>query len=406
MHALSRYDLNLQVASSEDFDAARWIEAERLRLVYNNLPTTLMVSMACAAILVALLGQELSWTRMSGWVSIGLLISWLRYRRYRQFLQTPRRKLDGGLWGRRVMLGTGLAGVFWGSSALVLFPADLPHQVAIAFVLAGLCAGAMTSYAALPRCYVMFVIPALLPIAFRMTLQDSAIDNWMALLILLFLGGVLRVSLETARMIGNVLQVRVENFKLTEALRHQATHDALVDLTNHREFNARVVAVARSCAQRHEPYALLFIDLDRFKAINDTGGHAAGDEVLRRIGRLLKTHLHPNDTGARMGGDEFAVLMPGCPREQAQRMAENILAAIDQLVVPWERGQNFTVGASIGLAYSENGQHDATALLRAADAACYAAKTNGRGRIETCEASANYELSGRFEISTLRNQLS
>jgi diguanylate cyclase (GGDEF)-like protein len=406
MHVLSRDDLNLQAANSADFDAARWIEVERLRLVYSNLPVTLMVSMACAGILAALLGQVISWMRLLAWVSAGVLISCLRYRRYRQFRQLPNEALDSGLWSRRASVGTGLAGMCWGSSALVLFPGDLPHQVAIAFVLAGLCAGAMTSYAALPRCYVMFVLPALLPIAFRMALQGTAIHNWMALLILLFLGGVVRVSLETARMIGNVLKVRVENLQLTEALRHQATHDALVDLPNHREFNTRLLSVAQSCAQRREPFALLFIDLDRFKEINDKGGHAAGDEALRRIGHLLKTHLRPNDTAARLGGDEFAVLLPGCPRQHAERIAGQILEAIDQFVLHWERGQTFRVGASIGLAYSETGQHDAAALLRAADAACYAAKTGGRGRIETYEASPDYEPSGRFEISTLRNHLS
>ena len=317
MHALSRDDLNLQAANSADFDAARWIEVERLRLVYSNLPVTLMVSMACAGILAALLGQVISWMRLLAWVSAGVLISCLRYRRYRQFRQLPNEALDSGLWSRRALVGTGLAGMFWGSSALVLFPGDLPHQVAIAFVLAGLCAGAMTSYAALPRCYVMFVLPALLPIAFRMALQGTAIHNWMALLILLFLGGVLRVSLETGRMIGNVLKVRLENFQLTKALRHHATHDALVDLPNHREFNTRLSSVAQSCAQRREPFALLFIDLDRFKEINDKGGHAAGDEALRRIGHLLKTHLRPNDTGARVGGDEFAVAQMTRPRNES-----------------------------------------------------------------------------------------
>src|ERR1700730_17871652 len=225
MHALSRDDLNLQAASSADFDAARWIEVERLRLVYSNLPVTLMVSMACAGILAALLGQVISWMRLLAWVSAGVLISCLRYGRYRQFRQLPKEALDSGLWSRRALVGTGLAGMFWGSSALVLFPGDLPHQVAIAFVLAGLCAGAMTSYAAAPRCYVMFVLTALLPIAFRRPLQGTAIHNWMALLILLFLAGVVRVSLETARMIGNVLKVRVEHLQLTDAVRHQGTHE-------------------------------------------------------------------------------------------------------------------------------------------------------------------------------------
>jgi diguanylate cyclase (GGDEF)-like protein len=93
-----------------------------------------------------------------------------------------------------------------------------------------------------------------------------------------------------------------------------------------------------------------------------------------------------------LGGDEFAVLLPGCPREHAQRIAGQILATIDQFVLQWERGQTFRIDASIGLAYSETAQHDAAVLLHAADTACYAAY----------EASADYEPSGRFEILTLR----
>jgi GGDEF domain-containing protein len=90
----------------------------------------------------------------------------------------------------------------------------------------------------------------------------------------------------------------------------------------------------------------------------------------------------------------------------AEQIAGRILAAIDQFVPHSERGQTFKVGSSIGLAYSETGQHDAATLLRAADAACYAARTDGRGRIKTYEASPDYEPSGRFEISTLWNPLS
>lgn len=402
MHSLSRDDFISQTANSADLDAARWIEAERLRLVYSNLPATLMVSMACAGLLAALLAPVTSRLRIFTWVSSSLLIFGLRYRGYRQFRQVPDEVLEGGLWTRRAMLGAGSGGMLWGSSALILFPGDLPHQVAIAFVLAGLCAGAMTSYAALRHCYVMFVLPALLPFAFRMELQGTAIHSWMALLILLFLGGILWMSRRTARMIDSVLAVRVQNAQLTQTLRHQATHDALVELPNRREFHTRLLSVAQSCAQRHEPYALLFVDLDRFKEVNDTAGHAAGDEMLRRIGQAVKTKL-PDDTVARVGGDEFAVLLRGCHREHAQQIAANILATIDQLVLHW-KGRRFQVGASIGLAYSETGQHEAAALLHAADAACYASKTRGGGRIETYLASRDCEPSGRFEISTLREQ--
>jgi diguanylate cyclase (GGDEF)-like protein len=404
MSALDRADPRLRAAASaENFDASRWMEIERLRLVFSNLPVTLFVSVASACILVAVLHRVVAGFTLLAWLVVGSGISVYRYLHYRQFRRLTDAGLDVRLWTRRVMLGTGLSGFFWGSSALVLFPAgDLPHQVVITFVLAGLSAGAMTSYSAIRRCYFLFVLPTVLPIALRMTLQGDEIHMLMALLTMLFLGVVVRSAIETDRMIGGVLQVRAENIELTRALHHQATHDALVDLPNQRGFNARLAEVARSCAERHETYALLFIDLDRFKEINDSGGHAAGDEALCRIGRLLKANLRPQDTAARMGGDEFAVLLPACPLELAESIATKILAAIDQFVLPWEGGRSFKVGASIGLAYSEAGEQDATALLRAADAACYAAKNGGRGRLEIYRAGPSYEPSGRFEISNLR----
>lgn len=391
----------------EDFDADRWMGVERLRLVASNLPTTLIVSVASACILAALLRDAVPWIALLPWLFAGVLISLLRYLRYVQLQRLPDNGVDTRTWNRRVIFGTGLSGAFWGSSAIVLFPTgDLPHQVVITFVLAGLSAGAMTSYAAIRLCYFAFVLPAVVPIAARMALQGTQIHYGMAALTALFLGVVIRSAVQTDRMIGNVLKVRAENLKLTRALHHQATHDGLVNLPNQREFNARLVAAAQSCAGLHTTLALLFIDLDRFKEINDTGGHAAGDEALRRVAQLLKEHLRSSDTAARLGGDEFAILLPGSSREHAERTAAKILAAIEGFALHWDGGKCFRLGASIGLAYSDSGGHDATALLRAADAACYAAKTGGRGRVEVYRAEQRHEPSGRFEISKLREQLS
>jgi diguanylate cyclase (GGDEF)-like protein len=398
---------NPQGANAADFDATRWIDSERLRLIYSNLPVALSVAVGCACILVILLRQSISGIVLVSWLGAGFLITWLRYVDYRWFNRLPNEAVNPREWDWRVMLGAGTSGVWWGSASVALFPAgDLAHQIFINFLLAGISAGAMTSYTAIWRCYFLFVLPAILPMACRMALQGSEIHDAMALLNVLYLGVVLRSAIQTDRMIGNVLKVRAENVELTRALHHQATHDELVNLPNYREFNARLAAVAESCAQHSESYALLFIDLDRFKEINDTGGHAAGDETLRRLGNLLKKHLRANDTAARMGGDEFAVLLPGCPPHRAEVVAEKILADIEKFRLPWDDGNCFQLGASIGVAYSEAGVQDAVAVLRAADAACYAAKTGGRGRIEVYRADASYESSGRFEISRFRQELS
>jgi diguanylate cyclase (GGDEF)-like protein len=406
MAGATREHWNLQGTNAQNFDATRWMDSERLRLVYANLPVVLTMSVGCACVLAILLRQAVSGTVLASWLGVGVLISWVRYLDYRWFKQLPDEVPDPRGWSRRAMLGAGVSGLWWGASAAVLFPVgDLTHQIVINFLLAGISAGAMTSYAAMRRCYFLFVLPAVLPMTVRMALQGTEINNWLTFLTLLYLGVVIRSAVQTDRMIGNVLKVRAENVELTQALRHQATHDPLVELPNYREFNTRLASVAESSAKHGDPYALLFIDLDRFKEINDTGGHAAGDETLRRIGLLLKQHLRAKDTAARMGGDEFAVLLPGCPAHRAERVAEKILGDIQKFTLPWDNGRSFRVGASIGLAYSEGGKYDAAALLRAADAACYAAKTGGRGRIEIHRAGVDYTASGRFEISKFGEEL-
>jgi diguanylate cyclase (GGDEF)-like protein len=217
----------------------------------------------------------------------------------------------------------------------------------------------------------------------------------------LFLIVVVRSAINTEKMITTVLELRAANVELTQALQHEATHDALVDLVNYREFHVRLQRVALLAARERQPYALLFVDLDYFKQINDTAGHAAGDEMLRQIGMLLKEQLRATDTAARMGGDEFAVLLPGCRRERAEQIAKNILAAVQSLELRWE-DQLFHVGASIGVAYTNAGEYDTAIVLRAADSACYAAKRSGRNRIEIHHAEPQYEASGRFNLQEVR----
>jgi len=400
-------EVGLQTTSWEDFDLARWMALEKLRLVWNNLPATLSVTVTCAAVLVGMLRHVAPLHVLAAWFIVAILISLARYRQYLVFRRVSDGTIDTPLWARKLHVGTAMSGLLWGSTAVVLFPiGDLAHQVLIAFVLAGLAAGAMTSYAVIWRCYVLFVVPAILPFVCRLALQNTEIHASMALLGLIFVAAVVRAATQTDKMINNVLSVRAENFKLTRALHHQATHDPLVDLPNQREFNRRLTALAQSSAARHEPFALLFVDLDRFKEINDTGGHAAGDETLRRVSQLVKSHLRPSDTVARMGGDEFAVLLPVCSREAAERIAASLLVTIEEFTLAWENGRIFRVSASIGLAYAEPGEHDTVALLRAADAACYAAKIGGRGRIKAYRADSSFGPSGRSEISRLRQQLS
>ncbi len=169
-----------------------------------------------------------------------------------------------------------------------------------------------------------------------------------------------------------------------ERLAYTASHDALTGLVNRVAFERLLEeATGRASAQS---FCALFIDLDRFKQVNDTGGHAAGDALLRDIAQVLGHAVRKSDVVARLGGDEFAVLLPGCPADQARVVADKLCAAVQDYELVWN-GDRFGVGASVGLVAVDGTFRTAADVLRAADSACYAAKKRGRSRVEQYQAT-------------------
>ena len=171
--------------------------------------------------------------------------------------------------------------------------------------------------------------------------------------------------------IADVSEVRAQRERLTWA----SSHDALTGLANRPAFEALLAQATQGAAA--EPFCALFIDLDRFKQVNDTGGHAAGDALLRDVAQQLAAQVRKSDTVARLGGDEFAVLLSRCPLSQALDIAEKLRSAVDAYRLAWE-SHTFSVGASIGLVPVDASYGTAADVLRAADAACYMAKQQGR----------------------------
>jgi diguanylate cyclase (GGDEF)-like protein len=168
--------------------------------------------------------------------------------------------------------------------------------------------------------------------------------------------------------------------RLKRALSWQASHDALTGLINRREFDNRLHAALLAAQREEGAYALLYIDLDQFKVINDTCGHQAGDRLLRDVTGLLQTRVRTSDTIARLGGDEFGVLLEGCTPEQAARIAEGVRQGIRDFRFVW--GANtLSVGASIGIVQISAATENVASVMSAADIACYAAKDAGRNRI-------------------------
>ena len=202
------------------------------------------------------------------------------------------------------------------------------------------------------------------------------------------IGGVLIGLLVVARL-GDALRQLGESLQeresLMDRLRHQALHDSLTSLPNRSLFAERLAAdVARRSPDRL--LAVLLVDLDNFKAVNDSFGHEAGDELLVAVGQRLAEAIREGDTAARLGGDEFVISLPGCAdRQVAIRVAQRVLATLGE---PFEIGGHIlTVHASVGVAMAGDGTETADDLIRDADVAMYSAKRRGKARFEVFEQS-------------------
>ncbi len=205
--------------------------------------------------------------------------------------------------------------------------------------------------------------------------------------------------LTDAEIEGVVLSMRdVSDRKaLEDELRHQAFHDSLTGLANRGLFEDRL-AHGLAGARRHKHLAaILFLDLDDFKTINDSLGHASGDELLQAVARRIARVVRVTDTAARLGGDEFAILMESLDDPQsAQRTATRLL---EELIPPFQiAGRELRVSASIGIALSD-GSTGAENLLRNADTAMYAAKDAGKGTVESFEDGMHERVLARLELT-------
>jgi diguanylate cyclase (GGDEF)-like protein/PAS domain S-box-containing protein len=181
------------------------------------------------------------------------------------------------------------------------------------------------------------------------------------------------------------------------ALAHAALHDALTGLPNRQLLTDRLEQALRRTSRTHQSVAVLFLDLDRFKLINDSHGHAAGDEVLVTVAERIQATVRAGDTVARFGGDEFVVLCEGA--DTAGRVAGLAERVSDALGAPFVvQGAEFFLAASIGIALGGDGDTTAEGLLRDADAAMYRAKERGRARVEFFDEPMRSEVAGRLEM--------
>ena len=171
-----------------------------------------------------------------------------------------------------------------------------------------------------------------------------------------------------------------ETHEQSAQLSYDASHDPLTGVFNRREFERRLQSLLDNIHVQPGPHAVCYMDLDRFKEINDNCGHVAGDELLRQVAEQLQSRVRHGDTLSRLGGDEFALILHDCGEEDAVRVAEGLRTMVEDLRFSWS-GQIHTIGASIGIVPISPERRRLSEVMGAADAACYRAKDSGRNRV-------------------------
>ncbi|MEO8166297.1 MAG: diguanylate cyclase, partial [Betaproteobacteria bacterium] len=209
------------------------------------------------------------------------------------------------------------------------------------------------------------------------------------LLVILTVAGVLIPFgiLLTQRMVSQVdrAERELKELKLGQEyavkLAYHASHDPLTNLVNRLEFEKRLALALHTASSQGRQHVVMYLDLDQFKIVNDTCGHAAGDQLLRQVSALLKEQVREGDSLARLGGDEFGVLLENCPLQEAIGIADKLRHCIADFRFISE-GKSFSIGASVGVVQVADGTLNLTDILSAADAACYMAKDKGRNRVQ------------------------
>ena len=361
------------------------VRSEQIRILFAATPSSLLTILIASLMLSFVLWPVVDSTAIITWCGIINLLSLVRLQNYLEFRKLDGQRIVGDVW-HHYAIATGVtSGLTWGLGGYLLFAEQsLVHQVFLGFVVAGMCAGAVTTLASVINSARIFVVIALVPIVIRFNLVDNEISLPMTFMSILFMTMILISAQRLNRTVLESLTVRHEREIAEQTIRHQAHYDELTNLPNRRLLLTTLHQEMAKAERHHRFGALFFIDLDRFKLINDSLGHSVGDELLIEVAQKITKRLRREDTAARLGGDEFVVLLPevGEGMETAGAHAAAVANEVRKLFsVPFMiQGHDIHLTISIGIALFPA---DVTPedLLKYADVAMYQAKNAGRDAI-------------------------
>jgi diguanylate cyclase len=359
------------------------LDAEIANLLYSNNARSLLASIIVAISLVIIQYKLISPTKLLIWVGIFTTAYSLRALLTTRYYKSPSKDRDATKWLERYRLFSGFCGFSWGSAGVLLFPqGDLALQASLIFALVGVAGGAVIVYSIDAVCSNLFIGSLLIPTTFQLMISGSHFTIIAAILFVVYIIYITIAGRQLAKSLRDNITLRIAAGHDHERVHKLAYYDVLTNLPNRRLLSEYLSQTFHDCERLQSYGALLFLDLDDFKNINDLKGHNAGDQLLQNVARRLQACLRNDDFIARVGGDEFVVVVHDVGSDElnayqsSQTVAEGLIDAIGQPILI--DGFHYKSTPSIGICVFFGEELDEIEVLRRADIAMYQAKRLGR----------------------------
>ena len=354
------------------------VEVDKLQLLYQQSYPAVYVSIVAAIILTSMFWPVQDHTVLLTWLTILIITALSRIYLFIRYWHVAPQGQDVLAWERPYFITLTLTTLTWGVGGLFIMPVDSNvHQAIIYCTLIGFSGGAFSYFSAHRVMTLVTIAILLLPATLWFLLSGDRLMVGLALLAFIFFLSAIRAT----KGISSALH---QNFLMTHELELSkrnaeklARIDELTGLYNRRAFYEYGKMLVSHCQRNNQIISVIIMDIDNFKHINDSFGHAAGDTVLEYIGKFLRQRLRKSDVSARIGGEEFGVLLPTATPETTEQLAEKLRQGIEESLISFNE-DNIKVTASIGVT---SGDSDIDTLVKHADIAMYRAKESGRNTV-------------------------
>ena len=370
--------MNLTENNNSKTDLSVLVQADKLQLLYRQSFPAIFFSLFSSALLMVILWPVQDHHTLLAWFGFILVTSIARLFLFVRYRKAAPQGQDVLSWENPYFITLTLSSLTWGVGCLLIMPSDsFVHQAVIFYFLIGMSGGAISVYSAHRVMTLTTVAAVLLPATGYFLLSGEFVFVGMAIAAVAFFISAIRAT----RVLGLAMH---QNFLMTHQLEisnenaeRLARIDELTGLYNRRAFYEHGKVLANNCQRNKDELAMILMDVDNFKMINDKYGHAAGDTVLREIGKILLKRLRKSDVFARIGGEEFGMLLPLTTVNKAVQLAEELRQVIEATTITFE-DEKFSVTASFGVTSDVS---DIDTLVRQADMAMYRSKESGRNAV-------------------------